>query len=103
LGYAASSQSAGDRYLRQKGLDLVLDHADRFIRERLAPAQPRNEGRQTPWRGPPAYVAQHATATCCRSCLRKWHGMAQNIPLDEPQIAYVLSVIHRWLEKQAAT
>ncbi len=24
-------------------------------------------------KGHPVFVAQHATATCCRECIRKWH------------------------------
>ncbi len=29
-------------------------------------AEPRNDGKQTPFRGHPVFTAQHATATCCR-------------------------------------
>src|SRR5690554_5751992 len=85
-------------YLATKGLPVVLEHAATFIQERLAPAQPRNDGRQTPWRGHPVFVAQHATATCCRSCLAKWHGIEQGAALSPDEIAYVVRVIQRWLE-----
>ena len=57
-------------------------HAAEIIAERLAPAEPRNEGRQTPYRNHPVFVAQHATATCCRSCLETWHGIAKGHRLD---------------------
>src|SRR4051812_43114450 len=64
---------ARDRaYLETKGLHKVLEHAAEFVAQRLAPAMPRNDGKQTPFRGHPAFVAQHATATCCRGCLAKW-------------------------------
>ncbi|APX24515.1 MULTISPECIES: DUF4186 family protein [Salipiger] len=59
-------------YLDTKGRAVIESHATDFVRQRLAPAQPKNDGRQTPMRGHPAFVAQHATATCCRSCLAKW-------------------------------
>ena len=62
------------RYLQQRGLETVLQHAADFVAQRLAPAQPANDGRQTPWRGHPVFTAQHATATCCRGCLAKWHA-----------------------------
>ncbi len=65
-------------YLRTKGRDVVREHARSFIATRLAPAHPRNDGKQTPMRGHPVFVAQHATATCCRGCLAKWHGMAMH-------------------------
>ena len=56
-------------YLDRKGLDVVLDHARDFIAKRLAPASPAIDGKQTPMRNHPVFVAQHATAKCCRGCL----------------------------------
>jgi hypothetical protein len=84
--------------LRQKGLDVIMQHAGGFIRDRLAPLQPRNDGHQTPIRGHPVFVAQHSTATCCRSCLSKWHGVEKGKPLDALEVDYVVGVIRRWLE-----
>ena len=87
-------------YVRQKTLPVVLQHARRFVLERLAPAEPRNDGRQTPMKGHPAFAAQHATATCCRSCLAKWHYIEQGRLLSPEQIEYVVEVIQRWLRMQ---
>jgi hypothetical protein len=87
-------------YLRQKGIDVIRQHAQDFITKRLAPAQPQNDGRQTPMRGHPVFLAQHATATCCRSCLSKWHGIEQGQPLDADEVDYVVRVIERWLNAQ---
>ena len=65
---------ANDRsYVSDKGMDKVREHACDFIRKRLAQADIPNDGKQTPMRGHPVFVAQHATATCCRGCLEKWH------------------------------
>ena len=89
-------------YLREKGLDTVLEHAAAFVEKRLAPAEPANDGRQTPMRNHPAFVAQHATATCCRGCLAKWHRIPKGRPLDDDERRYVLSVLRRWLETQQA-
>jgi hypothetical protein len=87
-------------YLAAKGLPAVLSHAERFVEERLAPAEPPNDGSQTPMRGHPAFVAQHATASCCRSCLSKWHGITMGRPLTEAEKAHVVAGIARWLEAQ---
>ena len=87
-------------YLREKTLPVVIEHARRFITERLAPAEPENDGRQTPMRGHPIFIAQHATATCCRGCLAKWHHIARGKALSQEQIDYVLRVIERWLRAQ---
>jgi hypothetical protein len=86
-------------YLDSRGMDRVLEHARDFIGKRLAPAQPRNDGKQTPWRGHPVFVAQHATATCCRSCLAKWHGIPAGRELSAGEQAHVVAAIGRWLRE----
>lgn len=89
-------------YLRDKGLPVVLSHAADFVGQRLAPAQPRNDGKQTPMRGHPVFIAQHATATCCRGCLAKWHGIPAGRELDAQQQAHAVAAIERWLRGQPA-
>ncbi len=84
-------------YLQQKTLPVVLEHGRQFVLRRLAPAEPVNDGRQTPMRGHPVFLAQHATATCCRGCLARWHGIAKGRPLQPEEIDYIVSVIDRWL------
>jgi predicted Fe-S protein YdhL (DUF1289 family) len=91
----------GERaYLERKGLDVVLAHAADFIDKRLAPAYPDNDGKQTPMRKHPVFVAQHATATCCRGCLEKWHAITKGHELSPEEKQYVIDVIRRWLELQ---
>lgn len=87
-------------YLKEKGLAAVLEHAGDFVTKRLARANPANDGRQTPMRNHPAFVAQHATGTCCRKCLEKWHRVPKGKPLTEEQIDYILKVLKRWLVGQ---
>jgi hypothetical protein len=87
-------------YLAIKGLATVLDHARAFIDWRLAPANPRNDGKQTPFRGHPVFIAQHATATCCRSCLAKWHGIPRGADLNAHEREHVMAVLERWLRMQ---
>lgn len=84
---------------REKGPATIRRHAHELIGARLAPAEPRNDGKQTPFRGHPVFVAQHATATCCRTCLKKWHGLAPCRELTEAEQNYVVSVIMAWLER----
>lgn len=90
-------------YLAVKGQAVVLDHARDFIAKRLGPAHPPNDGKQTPMRGHPVFVAQHATATCCRGCLEKWHAIAQGRELSDAERSYVLSVIAHWLSREMAS
>src|SRR6516225_5575925 len=85
---------AGEReYLDRKGLEVVLSHGTEFIAKRLAPANPANDGKQTPMRNHPVFVAQHATATCCRGCLEKWHSIPKGRALTDEEKAYVLAVL----------
>jgi hypothetical protein len=87
-------------YLASKGLPAVLEHARDFVDRRLAPANPANDGKQTPFRGHPVFVAQHATGTCCRSCLEKWHGIRLGFPLSAAEKTYVVDVLERWIREE---
>lgn len=85
-----------------RGIATVPRHAGELVRRRLAPAEPRNDGRQTPYRGHPVFVAQHATATCCRACLERWHGIPAGRVLDDAEQGYVVEAICRWIVGQYA-
>ncbi len=87
-------------YLQQKGLFEVLDHAEDFIGKRLAPAIIANDGKQPPMRGHPVFVAQHATACCCRGCLLKWHQIPQGRELTLAEQAYIVVVLEKWLQER---
>ena len=86
-----------------RGPRTMRAHAAEIIAERLAPEEPRNDGRQTPYRNHPVFVAQHATATCCRSCLETWHDIAKGHRLDRDERAYVVEVIGRWIDRELAS
>ncbi len=87
-------------YVREKGINVIEEHARDFIEKRLAPAFPRNDGKQTPMRGHPVFTAQHATACCCRGCLYKWHKIPKNIELSKEQKDYIVEVIMTWIKRQ---
>ena len=88
------------QYIMGKGMETIQHHAADFIRMRLAPAIIPNDGKQTPMRGHPVFIAQHATATCCRGCLAKWHNIPQGVSLSEEQQRYIVAVIYHWLVVQ---
>ncbi len=85
-------------YVRQKGLDRIQEHAQDFIEKRLAPSVIPNDGKQTPMRGHPVFIAQHATATCCRGCLEKWHKIRAGKELTPRQKEYIVHVIMLWIK-----
>lgn len=87
-------------YFRRKGLEVVLEHAADFIEKRLASAAPARDGKQTPMRHHPVFIAQHATATCCRGCLQKWHAIPKGRALEATEKRYILEVIKTWLVRE---
>ena len=87
-------------YFQQKGMETILEHARDFIQKRLADANPVNDGKQTPMRNHPVFIAQHATGTCCRGCLQKWHKIAKGKPLRDEQIDYIIEVLKHWFTEQ---
>ena len=87
-------------YIKDKGLDKIRSHACDFIRHRVAPTKPINDGKQTPMRGHPIFIAQHATATCCRGCIEKWHKFPKGRELTASEQEYLVSVIMEWVNRQ---
>jgi hypothetical protein len=79
---------------------VVLAHAADFIARRLAPQAPANDGKQTPYRGHPVFVAQHATACCCRTCLMKFHAIPKGRALSPEEQAHVVRALERWIRQQ---
>lgn len=86
-------------YAAARGLPVLEEHARDFVARRLAPAHPQRDGKQTPWGGHPVFRAQHATATCCRRCLRINHGILEGTALTQDQQDYVVAVLMTWIER----
>ncbi len=87
-------------YVLSRGIDILKLHATDFVKKRLAPADPKNDGRQTPLKGHPVFIAQHATGTSDRIRLEKFHGIKPGMELTEKEVSYVVSVILRWIQEQ---
>jgi exodeoxyribonuclease V alpha subunit len=87
-------------YVREKGMDTIRRHARDFIRQRLAPAVPLNDGKQTPMHGHPVFLAQHACACCCRGCLNRWYRVPKGIKLSEDQQEKIVNLLMAWIERQ---
>lgn len=87
-------------YVREKGMDTIRRHAQDFVRQKLSPAHPLHDGKQTPMHGHPVFIAQHATACCCRGCLHKWYRVPEGVPLTEQQQEKIVNLIMAWIEKE---
>ncbi len=88
------------KYIRKKGLDTIEQHAKDFIKKRISPSIIPNDGKQTPMKGHPVFIAQHAAAECCRGCINKWHKFPKNTELSQTQQDYLRGLIMAWINKQ---
>jgi hypothetical protein len=90
-------------YIRNKGIKTIRDHAIHFMTSRIAAQFPKNDGKQTPMKGHPVFIAQHATATCCRNCIERWYGIKKGRALTSNEITYVVDIIMEWIGEQIKT
>lgn len=88
------------QYICDKGWDVMRRHAADFVSQRLAPAFIPNDGKQTPMRGHPVFIAQHATACCCRGCLAKWHGIPAGRALTDEEQNYIVGLLLFWMQRE---
>ncbi len=89
------------QYVLEKGEATLRRHAKELIRTRLAPAYPKNDGKQTPMKNHPVFVAQHATACCCRGCLEKWYGIPKGRPLTQQEQDIIVEILWEWIRQKA--
>ena len=91
---------ADKKYIADKGIDTIRSHCQDFVKKRLSPAVIPNDGKQTPMRGHPVFVAQHATACCCRGCISKWHQIPSGRELSEAEQEYLVDLLMSWISHQ---
>ena len=90
-------------YINEKGMEIIRSHTRDFVRVKLAPAFPPNDGKQTPMHGHPSFKAMHACACCCRGCLNKWYNVPLGVELSEAQQEKIVNLLVAWIEKQHKT
>lgn len=87
-------------YIEKKGLEEIKKQAYEIINKRLKPEIIKNDGKQTPMKNHPVFIGQHATATCCRGCLYKWHHIEKNKELTEHEIDFITTLIIEWIRRE---
>ena len=86
-------------YIEEKGMETIRLHAVDFVNEKLGPAYPENDGKQTPMHGHPVFKAMHATACCCRGCLNKWYKVPLHRELTETEQEKIVNLLMAWVER----
>lgn len=90
-------------YVSTKGIDKIKDDAYNLISTRIKPKEPKNDGKQTPMKQVhPVFIAQHACACCCRSCLEKWYNIPKGKELTETEVNYIVELLIKWIEKECS-
>ena len=87
-------------YLEEKGPEVIRRHAEDFVRQKLAPAEPERDGKQTPMSGHPVFKAMHATACCCRGCLEKWYHIPRHRELTQEEQEAVVKLLMGWVKRE---
>lgn len=86
------------KFIDEKGLDKIEQDAYEIIKKKIGDAYPKNDGKQTPTKNHPVFIAQHACACCCRSCLEKWHKIPKGRKLTEKEIKFIVALIMEWIK-----
>lgn len=87
-------------YINKVGMEKIRQHAKDFIKTRLAPKYIPNDGKQTPMKGHPVFIAQHACGCCCRGCLNKWYRVNKSTILTKTQQEKIVNLLMAWIEKE---
>lgn len=88
------------RHAQRKGRIALKEAARTRLEKYLAPAEPARDGRQTPLEGNTIYYAQHATATCCRTCLEYWHAIPKGRALSKTELNYCTTLVNLFLDER---
>ncbi len=89
-------------YINDKGMNTIESHTEDFIEKNLSKLL-SNDGKQTPMKGHPTFIAQHATATCCRGCIEKWYKIPKDKELNIKEKKFIKALILEWINKELKT
>ena len=88
-------------YVELNGIDKIKKDAYEIIAKRIKPMNPKNDGKQTPMKQVhPVFIAQHACACCCRSCIEKWHKIDKNKELTDDEVDELVTLLIEWIKRE---
>ena len=88
------------KYIQEKGIETIEQHCEDFINKNIRKYNKEKDGHQTPTKNHPVFIAQHATATCCRGCIEKWYHISKEKELSEKEIKCIKAMIMAWIKRE---
>ena len=85
---------------KKRGRKAIRKKAEEIIAKKIGhPIRTHFDKMCTPKKGSEIiHYGKHATATCCRICLERWHNIPQDVDLTEQQIDYCASLIELFVD-----
>jgi hypothetical protein len=87
-------------HARRKGRRELHAAARRRLETSVGKAGMAFDGRQTPREGNTVYYAQHATASCCRTCIEYWHDIPKERDLTVSELSYLSTLVISYLDER---
>lgn len=87
-------------YIDKLGMETIRCHAYDLITSRIKTYNKDNDGRQTPMKNHPVFIAMHACGACCRGCLEKWYSIPKERNLTDSEINHLVNIVCLWIEKE---
>ncbi len=84
----------------RKGRKALHAAARRRLEASVGKAGSAFDGRQTPFEGNTLFYAQHATASCCRTCMEYWHAIPKDRDLTEDELVYLTKLVTLYLDER---
>lgn len=88
-------------HAKRKGKRGLRDPIKKHLSRAIGPAKPYRDRYQTSMNeDEPTAIpyAQHATATCCRECLERWHGIKQGQQITDADLNYLTELVCLYIE-----
>ncbi|WP_438023421.1 DUF4186 family protein [Sorangium sp. So ce233] len=84
----------------RKGRAALRDAARKRLETSVGRAKHPLEGRQTPFSGTVILHAQHAVASCCRTCIEYWHAIPAGAALTPAELDYLLELVMLYIAER---
>ena len=88
------------QYIHEKGWNTIADHAADFVSRRLAPAEPKNDGKQTPCAGIRCSSRSTLPPAAAGAVWRSGTAFLQGVPLSAEQQVYIVGMLMSWMRRE---